>query len=125
MADCCRPEVDNDVISCRKVKAVDVVHILNFGDPSLSRLGAIRKAHFVTTTATTEYAYYPINAQPKGLGLKQNSFKDLNEIFSGFAMKKMLYSEWLDFLSQSFDVFSFLVRQRDIMKFQQRMNVAD
>jgi hypothetical protein len=50
MADCCRQEVHNDVISCQKVNGVEVVHILNFGVPSSIRLGAIRMAHFVTTT---------------------------------------------------------------------------
>ena len=77
MADGCRPEVDNDVISCQMVEGVEIVHILNFGDPSSNRLGAIRIADFVTTTttatttATTVYAYYPINAQPKGSGVKK------------------------------------------------------
>jgi len=72
MAGGCRPEVDNNgVISCQMVEGVEVVHILNFGVPSSSRLGAIRIADFVTTTATTTvYAYYPINAQPKGSGVK-------------------------------------------------------
>jgi hypothetical protein len=54
------------------VEGDEVVHILNFGVPSSSRLGAIRIADFVTTTTatTTVYAYYPINAQPKGSGVK-------------------------------------------------------
>ena len=69
MADGCRPEVDNSVISRQMVEGVEFAHILNFGVPSSSRLGAIRIAHFVTTTATV-YAYYPINAQPKGSGVK-------------------------------------------------------
>ena len=80
MADGCRPEVDNDVISCQMVEGVEVVHILNFGDPSSSRLGAIRIADFVTTATTTTtttatvYAYYPINAQPKGSGVKNHVY---------------------------------------------------
>ena len=74
MADGCRSEVDNDVISCQMVEGVEIVHILNFCVPSSSRLGAIRIADFVTTTTTattTVYAYYPINAQPKGSGVKK------------------------------------------------------
>ena len=78
MADGCRPEVDNDVISCLMMEVVEIVHILNFGDPSSSRLGAIRIADFVTTTTTTAaattttvYAYYPINAQSKSSGVKK------------------------------------------------------
>jgi hypothetical protein len=71
MADGCQPEVDNDVITCQMVEGFEIVHILNFAFPSSSRFGAIRIADFVTTTATTtEYAYYPINAQPKGSGFK-------------------------------------------------------
>ena len=75
MADGCRPEVDNGVISCQVVEGIEVVHLLNFGVPSSSRLGAIRIADFVTTatTTTTVYAYYPINAQPKGSGVKNDT----------------------------------------------------
>jgi hypothetical protein len=77
MADGCRPKVDNGVISCQMVEGVEFVHILNFCDPSSSRLGAIRIADFVTTTATTVYAYYPINAQPKGSGVKKSGKSQL------------------------------------------------
>jgi hypothetical protein len=77
MAECHRPEVENDVISRQMVEGVEFVHVLNFGVPSSSRLGAIRIADFVTTTTTTEYAYYPINAQPKGSGVKNHMFNHL------------------------------------------------
>jgi hypothetical protein len=63
MANCCRPELVNDVISYQKMDGVQLVYVLISGDSSSNRKGAIRTAHFVTTTtATTEYAYYPINA---------------------------------------------------------------
>ena len=72
------------------VEGVEVVHILNFGDPSSNRLGAIRIADFVTTatttattttaTTTTEYAYYPINAQPKGSGVKNEHVNNLESL---------------------------------------------
>ena len=33
MADGCRPEVENDVISCQEVEDINVVYILIFGEP--------------------------------------------------------------------------------------------
>ena len=94
MAGGCRPEVDNDVISCQMVEGVEIVHLLNFGDPSSNRLGAIRIADFVTTTATTVYAYYPINAQPKGSGVNKNLFftQQVNAVFVYYLTRWQHYS---------------------------------
>ena len=67
MADCCRPEVDSDVISGQNVGTIQVNIVTKFEGPSSNRLGAIRSAHFVTTTATataTEYASHPITPKP-------------------------------------------------------------
>ena len=48
MADCCRPEVDSDVISGQNVGTIQVNIVTKFECPSSNRLGAIRSAHFVT-----------------------------------------------------------------------------
>ena len=72
MADCSRPEVASDVISGQNVGTIQVNIVTKFEGPSSNRLGAIRFAHFVTTTATatttattaTEYASHPITPKP-------------------------------------------------------------
>ena len=69
MADSCRPEVASDVISGQNVEMVQLYIVTKFEGPSSNRLGAIRSAHFVTTTATatataTEYASHPITPKP-------------------------------------------------------------
>ena len=45
MADCCRPEVDSDVISDQKVGTIQVNIVTKFEGPSSNRLGAIKFAH--------------------------------------------------------------------------------
>ena len=71
MADCSRPEVASDVISGQMVGTVQVNIVTKFEGPSSNRLGAIRFAHFVTTTTATattatatEYASHPITPKP-------------------------------------------------------------
>ena len=78
MADCSRPEVASDVISGQNVGTIQVNIVTKFEGPSSNRLGAIRSAHFVTTTATTtatEYASHAMTPiQLCWLGLKIDSF---------------------------------------------------
>ena len=69
MADCSRPEVASDVISGQNVGTIQVNIVTKFEGPSSNRLGAIRSAHFVTTTTATtatatEYASHPITPKP-------------------------------------------------------------
>ena len=45
MADCCRPEVDSDVISDQKVGTIQVNIVTKFEGPSSNRIGAIKFAH--------------------------------------------------------------------------------
>lgn len=45
MADCCRPEVDSDVISGQKVGTIQVNIVTKFEGPSSNRIGAIKFAH--------------------------------------------------------------------------------
>ena len=67
MADYCRPEVDTDVTSYRKVEGVEVVLETEFGDPSSNRLGAIKIPHFVTTTTATTTAARCMPLRPNQL----------------------------------------------------------
>ena len=52
---CCRPEVVNDVISCRNVKTLDDYVVLNFEVASSKTFRDIhKKTNFVTTEAAAD-----------------------------------------------------------------------
>ena len=58
---CCRPEIDNDVISGQAVDIVGVDVPVKFGDSRSNRSRDIRQPHFVLTTPA--YAGHHIRAK--------------------------------------------------------------
>ena len=81
MADCCRPEVDSDVISDQKVGTIQVNIVTKFEGPSSNRLGAIKFAH----------GRYDDDGDGDGDGVRVSShYAQTNYVGSGVKMNMMV-----------------------------------